>query len=153
MGLIFSVSLKAQIPAAVIPEFNFFKLDQKPFVNKDLAGGKLLFFVFFDPTCEHCQHSVQYMNANYNSYKKASIYMISMSPELQINQFMNKYGKDLKAKPNITLLQDRKNEFILKFKPKKYPGLFLYSSQKKLIVYSDDDDGMQKMARAIKEAK
>ena len=79
--------------------------------------------------------------------------MISMSPELQINQFMNKYGKDLKAKPNITLMQDRKNEFILKFKPKKYPGLFLYSSQKKLIVYSDDDDGMQKMARAIKEAK
>ncbi len=152
-GLIFSISLKAQIPAAVIPEFNFFKLDQKPFVNKDLASGKLLFFVFFDPTCEHCQHSVQYMNANYNSYKKAAIYMVSLFPEVQINQFMNKYGSALKTKPNITLLQDRKNEFILKFKPKKYPGLFLYSAQKKLILYSDDDDGIQKMAKAIKDAK
>lgn len=153
LGLIFSINLKAQIPAAIIPEFNFFKLDQKPFAKKDLASGKLLFFVFFDPTCEHCQHSVQYMNAHYSSYKKPAIYMISMSPEVQINQFMNKYGSALKTKPNITLLQDKKNEFILKFKPKKYPGLFLYSAQKKLILYSDDDDGIQKMAKAIKEAK
>lgn len=148
-----SLNVSAQIPAADIPEFNFFKLNQTSFTNKDLKSGKLIFFVFFDPTCEHCQKSVQYLNTNYGQYKKAVIYMVSMFPDVQVNAFMNKYGPSLKTNPNVTLLQDKKNEFISKFKPKKYPGLFLYSLKKKLIFYSDDDDGIQKIAKAIKEAK
>jgi len=42
-----SATTAAQKPAAIIPEFNFFKLDNTSFTNKNLEQGKLLFFCFF----------------------------------------------------------------------------------------------------------
>ena len=51
-----SMSVAAQVPAATVPDFTFYKFNKTAFANKDLSAGKILFFVFFDTECDHCQH-------------------------------------------------------------------------------------------------
>ena len=140
----------AQQPAATIPEFNFFKFNESSFTNKDLAQGRLLFFVFFDVTCEHCQHAMKEMNQHYNEYTRAAIYLITVDVKARVNSFLDTYAPNLKNNKNVTLLQDLKNEFILKFKPRKYPSMFLYSKEKKLMLYDDNEQNLAAFLQKIK---
>jgi len=132
--LLFTINVSAQVPAETIPSFTFKKLNKSAFTNKDLEPSKLLFFVFFDTECDHCQRAIQYIGHHYGEFKKTAIYLITLDSVEKITQFMNKYGGNLRSKKNVTLLQDTKYEFMNKFKPRKYPSLFLYSSKRKLIM-------------------
>ena len=143
-------SLKAQTPASTIPDFNFYTLDNKPFVTKNIVPGKKTLFVFFDANCDHCQRAVSTLGSNYSSLKTVSIYLVSLDSKPVIQTFMSSYGKNLVDKKNVVLLQDLKYQFIPKFQPKKYPGLFLYSSQKKLIIYTNDEHEVGKVIVAAK---
>lgn len=145
-----SYCVRAQAPAEIVPEFNFYKPDKTVFTNKDLTTGKYLFFIFFDSECDHCQHAMQYLNQHYDEFKKAAIYLISLDSWEKINAFMNTYGGKLKGKVNVTVLQDQKYEFINKFKPRKYPSMFLYSKEKKLIEYEDNPGTMFRFPKEIK---
>lgn len=148
--LLISAKAAAQVPAETIPDFTFYKLDKTPFSNKNLARNKMIFFIFFDATCSHCQHTVQALNTHYNELKKPAVYFVSLDKPAAINGFMNKYGKNFYGKKNVTLLQDAHTEFIVKFKPRKYPGLFLYSPQKKLLEYSDNEETLPTFLHLIK---
>ena len=149
--LFFSAKTFAQLPAQTVPAFNFYMLDKTAFANKNLASGKMLFFLFFDPTCDHCQHAMTNLNTHYNDYKKAAVYLICLDSKETINTFISKYAPDLKGKKNITLLQDTKNEFITKFHPRKYPSMFLYDSNKKLLDYEDNPESMFRFSKYINQ--
>ena len=125
------------------------RLDKKEFTNKDLEAGKLLFFVFFDTQCDHCQRSIQYISQHYSQFKKTAIYLITLDSAEKIKPFMNKYGISLKDKKNVVILQDTRNEFIQKFRPRKYPSLFLYSSKKELIMYDDNEQNLFRFIQQI----
>lgn len=131
----------AQSPVATIPDFTFFKLNKTPFTNKDLQPGKASFFVFFDSDCEHCQRAISKINKDFRKFKNAAVYLISVDDKIKITHFMSQYGSNIQGK-NITILQDPKNNFLLKFKPRKYPSMFLYDRQAKLIVYEDNEDSI-----------
>ena len=148
--LFFSVNVAAQTPAATIPDFTFYKFDKTVFTNKDLATGKKIFFVFFDTECDHCQHGIQYLNQHQKELDKVAVYLLTMDNQVKVNAFLGKYGNNLINKKNIQLLQDTKNQFILKFSPRKYPSLFLYSPQKKLILYDDDEKNLYQFLEKIK---
>ena len=149
--LLISISALAQVPAKIIPGFTFFKLDKTEFTNKNLVQGKQLFFVFFDITCDHCQHAVSEINKHFQELKKTAIYLISLDNQQKMNQFLDKYGQNLKNKNNVTLLQDLNNEFIKKFGPRKYPSLFLYSAKRELILYDDDEKKLTLFLKQIKK--
>ena len=148
------IKASAQNPAHTIPSFSFKKLDKKEFTSKDLETGKLLFFVFFDTQCDHCQRSIQYISQHYQEFNKAAMYLITLDSAEKIKPFMNKYGIGLKDKKNVTILQDTRNEFIQKFRPRKYPSLFLYSAKKELILYEDNEQNLfrfiEKMNKSVK---
>ena len=147
--LIISVKISAQSPAEIVPAFNLYKQDKSSFTNSNLARDKMLFFVFFDASCDHCQHAFQYMNQHHREFDKAAVYFITIDNPANTAIFLNKYGNNLKGKRNITLLIDLNNEFIRKFKPRKYPSIFLYSTQKKLLLYDDDEQNLFRFTQLI----
>jgi peroxiredoxin len=147
--LLVAINISAQTPAQTIPSFTFRRLTKKEFTNKDLEAGKLLFFVFFDTECDHCQRSIQYISRHYQEFKKAAMYLITLDSVSKVTAFMNKYGNNLKNKKDVTILQDTKSEFIQKFGPKKYPSLFLYSVKKELILYEDNEQNLPRFTQQI----
>ncbi len=149
LGLFISINITAQTPAATIPDFTFYKFDKTAFTNKDLTTGKKIFFVFFDTECDHCQHGIRYLNQHQKELDKVAVYLLTMDNQVKAADFLNRYGNNLINKKNILILQDTKNQFILKFSPRKYPSLFLYSPQKKLMLY-DDEKNLYKFLEKIK---
>jgi peroxiredoxin len=143
----------AQTPAQTIPEFTFYKLDKTPFTNKNVESGKQVLFIFFDVTCDHCQHTVSTLSKRISECEKISIYLISLEDKTAITNFFNLYGKNLPAQKNVTILQDSKNLFITQFSPRKYPSVFLYSTQKKLLLYDDEDQYLEKFFKLISPSK
>jgi len=141
----------AQKPVATVPLFTFYKTDKSPFTNAQLASGKMLFFVFFDVTCEHCQHAIQYINKNEREFKNVAVYLITLDEWDKVKLFLDKHGPQLENKTNVTILRDSHNEFITKFGPVKYPSLFLFSAQKKLILYSDDEKKLDEFIKKINQ--
>jgi peroxiredoxin len=147
--LIISAKISAQSPAEIIPVFKLYKQDKSIFTNNNLSQDKMLFFVFFDATCDHCQHAFQYMNQHHREFDKAALYFITIDNPAITAIFLNKYGNNLKGKRNVTLLLDLNNEFIRKFKPRKYPSMFLYSTQKKLLLYDDNEETLPMFSKII----
>lgn len=141
----------AQTPTQTIPDFTFYKLDETSFTKKDLAQGRKLLMVFFDSDCEHCQRTIAYFSQHYEELKKTPLYLISLDNKEKIDRFMAKYAQHLRAMKNVTILQDRQLQFISKFKPKKYPSMYLFSSDNKLIAYEDNDQSAPRILHLIKE--
>ena len=144
-----AINVSAQVPAKTVPTFTFKRLDKSTFSNHNLESGKFLFFVFFDIECDHCHRSITYINQHYKEFKKTVIYLITLDSAEKIKPFINKYGSNLNNKKNVVLLQDTKNEFIQKFGPRKYPSLFLYSSNKALILYDDNEQNLPSFVQQI----
>jgi len=138
-----------QTPSQTVPAFQFYRFDKTTFTNKDLSKDKQLFFVFFDAGCEHCQKAVTYIGEHYSAFKDVSVYLLTMDGKDKTDQFMGKYGVKLKDKKNVTLLNDKNAEFIYKFKPRKYPSMFLYSKEKQLIAYEDNEESIFRFVNAI----
>ena len=99
--LLIVINASAQRPAQTIPSFSFKRVNKQEFTNKDLQAGKLLFFVFFDTQCDHCQRSIQYIGQHYSQFKKTAVYLITLDSTENIKPFMNKYGVSLKDKKNV----------------------------------------------------
>ncbi len=142
-----------QTPAQTIPEFTFYKFDKTPFTNKNVTPGKEVLFIFFDVTCDHCQHTISTLSKRISECQKIAIYLISLEDKTSITNFFNQYGKNLPAQKNVTILQDSKNQFITQFGPRKYPSVFLYSAQKKLRLYDDEDQYLEKFFKIISPSK
>ena len=149
MGLLVSLNLIAQTPAEKIPDFVFFKLNKSQFTNKNIPAGKKAFFIFFDSDCEHCQKAVLNINQHYKEFNKTLIYLITLDGQEKVNNFIGKYGAGLIDKPNVTILQDKNNEFLTKFSPRKYPSMFLFSDKKKLLIYEDNEESMFRIFKLL----
>jgi len=144
-----SAQIAGQPPAQTIPEFKFFRFNNASFTDKDLPPGKMVFFLFFDSDCDHCQNAVKNIGNQYESFKKIPIILISIDDQDKINHFMETYGSKLKGQKNVTILQDKLQQFISKFHPLRYPSMFLYSSEKKLIDYEDNPESVFRLVNTI----
>lgn len=137
--LLVSSGVFAQRPAATVPDFDFYTLDNQTFTKKDLSESKMLLFIFFDVTCDHCHRAIQQFNNRHTELKNTAVYLVSLDTKPAITNFLNTNAKNLTTMKNVVILQDLKNEFITRFQPRKYPSVFLYSPQKQLIMYDDEE--------------
>jgi peroxiredoxin len=153
--LLFFISIKAsaqlngQPPAQTIPQFQFFRFDNKPFTEQDLPKGKTVFIMFFDPDCDHCQHAIKSIGDNFQTFKKTYIFLVSIDDQDKINHFMDTYGSKLKGQKNVTILRDKLQQFITKFNPVRYPSMFIYSPEKKLLDYEDNPESVFRLVNTI----
>ena len=149
-----SAQISGQPPAQSIPHFQFFNFDNTSFTDNDLPKGKIIFFMFLDPDCDHCQHAIKSIGEQYQAFKKTVIFLISIYDKNKINHFIDTYGSKLEGKKNVTVLQDKLQQFIVKFNPVRYPSMFLYSPEKKLLDYEDNPESVFRLVNTInKNAK
>ena len=150
LTILISTKIFAQHPVATIPDFTFYKLDKTAFTNKNIKPGKLSLLIFFDASCDHCQHAMEAYNQHYKELNKTAVYLITLDNEATIKYFMTKYANNLYGSKNVTILQDLKNEFISKFGARRYPSMFLFSAQKKLLIYDDEPKNVGNFLQKIK---
>ncbi|MGH2649238.1 MAG: TlpA family protein disulfide reductase [Ginsengibacter sp.] len=151
--LFFCIKVSAQAltkpPAQKIPQFEFFRMDGKSFTDKDLPNGKIIFFMFVDPDCDHCQHAMQSIGEKYAAFKKTAVFIVSISDPKKLNGFMTAYGSKVKGQKNVTLLQDKFGQFITKFNPVRYPSMLLYSTQHQLLDYEDNPESVFRLVNTM----
>ena len=149
LALFSVVSLRAQTPSPVVPDFHFLQKNGQVFTRQQLAKNKILFFVFFDITCEHCQQALQYLEAHYRQLTKAAIFLLTLDSGPQAEAFLQAKAPGLFRLPNTLLLRDTRNQFIRLFQPRKYPSLFLYSAKQELLLYSDEEKDLNAFVKRI----
>ena len=140
-------------PASTIPVFRFLRHDQRPVVNADLPKGRLVLFVFFDPDCEHCQRAVKHMDEECADFRGASLFFVSMEGWEKIERFTAGYASHLRAQPNVVFLRDAGGGYMLGFHPMRFPSLFLYSPEHKLLDYEDNEETVFRIKRAMANFK
>lgn len=131
--LLFTGCVQAQTTPDTLPDFTFFKLDGGVFNKQQLSKSSHTIFILFDCGCEHCQRELVDIGKHYGDFKNVNFYLVTMDRKQEIDKFMLSYGRYLNGKPNVFLLQDKNMEFIPKFKPLRYPGIFVYSNTGKTL--------------------
>lgn len=128
----------AQNPVSTIPAFSFSRFDKTIFTNENLSKGRMVFFVFFDTECDHCRHAIEFISQHSYDFSKTAIYLVTLEDMNKAVSFLAKNGKNLLGRNNVMLLQDTNSEFRKKFRPRKYPAMFLYSDKRQLLLYDDE---------------
>jgi len=144
-----SGQLNPSPPVQAIPRFQFVTLEGKPFTDMDLPKGTLLFIMYFDPDCDHCQHAIKKIGEQYGTFKKTKMFLVSMDDAKKTRQFMTTYGRQLVGKNNVTILVDQQQQFIVKFNPIRPPSMFLFSREKKLLEYEDNPESVFRLVNTI----
>lgn len=140
---LFAGQASAQQPQT-LPSAVFYTRDGKTFATTQIPTTKKAFIMFFDATCGHCQQVASQLSKQSGKLAKANIYLVSMDEFRSIDYFMTNFGKPLLAMKNVTLLQDKHQAFIPTFKPDKYPSMYLYGTNKRLLKFSSNDKEVPK---------
>jgi hypothetical protein len=155
LGLLAAVPAGAQgpgstpPPAATIPAFRFARHDGRLVSNADLPARKPVLFVFFDPDCDHCKRAVGHMDLACADYRAVAVYFVSMESQEKIDRFVATYAPRLAAQRNVLFLRDGGGGYMLGFNPVRFPSLFLYSSEHKLLDYEDNEETLFRIKRSI----
>lgn len=136
-------------PAATIPVFRWAGHDGRLVSNADLPPHKPVLFVFFDPDCEHCQRAVKHMDSECADYRQAEVYFVSMESQEKIDRFVTTYARHLTAQRNVLFLRDPGGAYMLGFHPVRFPSLFLYSPERKLLDYEDNEETLFRIKRSL----
>jgi protein SCO1 len=122
--------------AIAIPDITLTDQDnRKVTLYKDLMKGKLVLLSFFYTTCQGiCPTSAYWMAKLQDRLgerlgKDVILLSITMDPETDTPEKLNRWGKDWKRKPGWTLLTSKGNELrelMKEFKP--YPSTGMHSA-------------------------
>jgi hypothetical protein len=148
---LFYLNVAAQTPATLMPGFKFYTENNAGFTKADIPAGRQNLIIFFDGTCGHCQTTMTMLSKRSKEMQHINIYLISLDEFRTIKYFVDRYGKPFMSMKNVKMLQDRDRIFIPLFKPIKYPSIYLYSADKRLKIYSSDEQDIPKIVSMLKK--
>jgi peroxiredoxin len=133
-------------PATTLPGFTFLDAGGKQFTNANLPHNTATLIVFVDVDCDHCQKAVRHMNDSAALFSRIPLYMVSMAERTSLQAFARKYGPRLKAQ----WLRDPNAASMVRFRPVRYPAMFLYSPDQRLLDYEDNVETIFRIERNIR---
>lgn len=86
--------------------------------------------IFFNPDCEHCQKETKELMAYKEELKNIPIVMVSALSYKLIKEFYTDYN--IASMPNITMGQDVDYVLGTKYRPGRFPAIFVYDNKGKL---------------------
>ncbi len=139
-------------PAQAIPNFTFYILKSGiRFTKEDLAKEGNIVFIFFDPTCIHCQHEARDLGKHHEQLTDVNFYFVSMNDPALMSAFLKTHAPTLADKPNVEVLYDRNAEFINKFHiPSQFPATYVYGANNVLKQYWNGERNIEEIISAIK---
>ncbi len=141
----------ANEPAATLPEFNFYRLNNgMRFDRSDLSYKGNIVLVFFDPTCGQCQDEARDMANHYDRIQGASLYFVSMNDPALVDAFLPTYAAALAGKENVIALYDRDRHFINRIHmPTQYPSTYVYGPDGRLKTYWNGYKDIEQILDAV----
>ena len=133
-------------PAPTIPAFSFLTANGGTLTNANLPTNTALLIVFVDVDCEHCQKAVRHMNDSAALFSRLPLYLVSIADLPRLRAFARQYGPRLKAQ----WLRDPDARNMVRFRPVRYPAMFLYSPEKRLLDYEDNVEAIFRIERNIR---
>lgn len=133
-------------PSPTIPAFTFLTANGRTLTNADLPPNTAVLIVFVDVDCEHCQKAVRHMNDSVSLFSKLPLYLVSVADQPKLRAFARQYGPRLKAQ----WLRDPDARNMVRFRPVRYPAMFLYSPEKRLLDYEDNVEAIFRIERNIR---
>lgn len=151
VSLLINFNLIAQEKPQSLPKFAVQDTDGNAFSEKDLAHNKYIVFVYFSPTCPHCQRAFKTLNENVAKLdNNMAVYGVTMSDKGNSLFFMKKYAPALNEISNYKLLMDKDGAFATVFGVERYPSIYLYSPDKKLLSFEQDEKKVLNFLEKIK---
>lgn len=114
-----------------IPKFELSRLDGVNFSEKNLNENLATIFIYYNSTCDFCQHEAENIVDNINEFNNVQFIFISAESKKNINEFAIKYK--LNEISNITFLQDKEQVFAKKFGANFIPYNIIYNEKGKLL--------------------
>lgn len=155
--LLITLSIYAQQPNntpaylrfPTMPPFTLLKPDSTELKRDDLPKGRKLLFMYFSPTCEHCQHQTKDMLSEIEKLKDVQILMATYQPFDEMKKFYADYK--IANYKNISMGRDRAFFFPPFYKMNNLPYLALYDAKGNLITTFDGNRSMEVIVKAFEK--
>ncbi len=112
-----------------LPHFELRGLDNKVISTKQLAAGKPVVLVFFQPGCEHCQREATEIARLQDSFAHTSLLMVSWASLPQIGEFAKEYG----LRESVRMYQIQPGTLAQTFGTIQLPSVYVYDADRNLI--------------------
>lgn len=110
-----------------IPAFEITRLDGTTMTRKNIRPDLPSVFLWFDPTCDHCQQEITDLVKNQASLRKVQLILVAETPVDLLVPFAHHYGVD--TIPHFIMASDSKGLWKKAFKPNSPPVNFIYSKK------------------------
>jgi thioredoxin-related protein len=127
------------------PSFTLQKIDKSIFSSARLKKNVPTIIIFFSPTCEHCQHQMEWMIKRMNDLKKYQFVMATYQPIEELADFNKKY--QLAKYPNFVIGRDTNYFFPPFYQIHNFPFIAFYDNQGKMITTNEGNMTVDNMLK------
>lgn len=113
------------------PQFELQRADNSVFRSEKIRKNIPTAIIFFSPTCEHCQHQIEWMLKRSKDLRKYQFVMATYQPLEELDAFNKKYH--LSRYPNIITGRDSNYFFPPFYQIHNFPYLAFYDRHGKLL--------------------
>ncbi len=141
-------SLPPYLKDRSLPDFRLLQADGKTWIIKaDLAKGKPVMLMLFNPDCDHCQKQTWAIRQGIERLGDLQIVMATYRNTTMIGQFDELY--ELFKFPSIRTGRDEQYRLIPYFQPRGLPFMALYDAEWRLLDTVQGDKGIEPILKIL----
>lgn len=148
-----SVTFAQDYPKS-LPDFKIQDLEKQSFNQNNVTADTFSYFIYFNPTCGHCQTAFKTLNLHVDKLKDKNsafkLYPVSAKDAKDTKAFFKNYAPNLLSLDNMQVLLDDNNKFADTFFVGGYPTSYLYDKNQKLVKVINGADNILSFLEEIK---